>query len=143
MVSGLVTSPCDQERIFSGDARLMRIASKSEVSEPRVSKDGLIFLASSFQLPASSQGSKTVAGISKVLPVPGAVSQREAGSWKLAAVYPSVNAGVCSSSASSTGFFFVFISSTSRHSACSSRMRTLNDSGSPGWNDASPLTIAS
>src|SRR5579859_905263 len=29
MVSGLVTSPCDQLRIFSGDARLMRIASKS------------------------------------------------------------------------------------------------------------------
>src|SRR5271157_856053 len=29
MVSGLVTSPCDQLRIFSGDARLIRIASKS------------------------------------------------------------------------------------------------------------------
>src|SRR4029077_1922236 len=29
MVSGLVTSPCDQLRIFSGDARLMRMASKS------------------------------------------------------------------------------------------------------------------
>src|ERR1700736_4576222 len=29
MVSGLVTSPCDQLRIFSGEARLMRIASKS------------------------------------------------------------------------------------------------------------------
>src|SRR5215468_11107794 len=31
MVSGLVTSPCDQLRIFSGDARLMRIASKSAI----------------------------------------------------------------------------------------------------------------
>src|SRR5581483_665320 len=31
IVSGLVTSPCDQLRIFSGDARLMRIASKSAI----------------------------------------------------------------------------------------------------------------
>src|SRR5271165_3592233 len=31
MVSGLVTSPCDQLRIFSGDARLIRIASKSAI----------------------------------------------------------------------------------------------------------------
>src|ERR1700690_3409703 len=31
MVSGLVTSPWDQLRIFSGDARLMRIASKSAI----------------------------------------------------------------------------------------------------------------
>src|SRR6266516_4961672 len=29
MVSGLVTSSCDQLRIFSGEARLMRMASKS------------------------------------------------------------------------------------------------------------------
>src|ERR1043165_7514024 len=43
MVSGFVTSPCDQERIFSGDARLMRIASKSVVREPRVSKLGLMY----------------------------------------------------------------------------------------------------
>src|SRR6516165_9662760 len=34
MVSGLVTSPCDQLRIFSGDARLMRIASKSAIGFP-------------------------------------------------------------------------------------------------------------
>src|ERR1700682_2054308 len=32
MVSGLVTSPCDQLRIFSGDARLMRMASKSAIT---------------------------------------------------------------------------------------------------------------
>src|SRR5262249_61269996 len=32
IVSGLVTWPCDHERIFSGEARLMRIASKSGVS---------------------------------------------------------------------------------------------------------------
>src|SRR5436190_372320 len=31
MVSGLVTSPCDQLRIFSGDARLMRMESKSAI----------------------------------------------------------------------------------------------------------------
>src|SRR5665213_507031 len=31
MVSGLVTSPCDQLRIFSGDASMMRIASKSVI----------------------------------------------------------------------------------------------------------------
>jgi hypothetical protein len=29
MVSGLVTSPCDQLRIFSGEASMMRMASKS------------------------------------------------------------------------------------------------------------------
>src|ERR1700760_3546380 len=31
MVSGLVTSPCDQERIFSGLASEMRMASKSVI----------------------------------------------------------------------------------------------------------------
>src|SRR5271169_2614678 len=31
MVSGLVTSPCDQERIFSGLARLIRMESKSAI----------------------------------------------------------------------------------------------------------------
>jgi len=31
MVSGLVTSPCDQLRIFSGEAKLMRIESKSAI----------------------------------------------------------------------------------------------------------------
>src|SRR5437899_10430567 len=32
MVSGLVTSPCDQLRIFSGDARLIRMESKSVIA---------------------------------------------------------------------------------------------------------------
>src|SRR3984893_8806548 len=31
MFSGLVTSPCDQLRIFSGEARLIRMASKSAI----------------------------------------------------------------------------------------------------------------
>src|SRR3954471_602389 len=35
IVSGLVTSPCDQLRIFSGEARLMRMASKSAIVLPR------------------------------------------------------------------------------------------------------------
>src|SRR5436305_15198907 len=35
MVSGLVTSPCDQLRIFSGDARLIRMESKSVMVLPR------------------------------------------------------------------------------------------------------------
>src|SRR5512146_2715553 len=35
MVSGLVTSPCDQLRIFSGEARLIRMASKSAIELPR------------------------------------------------------------------------------------------------------------
>src|SRR5574340_941299 len=35
MVSGFVTSPCDQLRIFSGLARLMRIESKSVMLLPR------------------------------------------------------------------------------------------------------------
>jgi hypothetical protein len=38
MVSGLVTSPCDQLRIFSGDASMMRMASKSVMGE--VSSNG-------------------------------------------------------------------------------------------------------
>ena len=32
MVSGFVTSPCDQLRIFSGEAREMRMASKSAIT---------------------------------------------------------------------------------------------------------------
>src|ERR1051326_1469977 len=47
------------------------------------------------------------------------------------------------SGAASIAFFFVFISSTSRHRLWSSGMRTLNDSGRPAVNDASPLTMAS
>src|SRR5262249_6975004 len=35
IVSGLVTSPCDQLRIFSGEATLIRIASKSVMLLPR------------------------------------------------------------------------------------------------------------
>src|SRR5579872_2525285 len=35
MVSGLVTSPCDQLRIFSGEARLIRMLSKSVIVWPR------------------------------------------------------------------------------------------------------------
>ena len=65
-------------------------------------------------------------------------------SWKLGLIYTCSNTGSPSFTGSgSIGFFLVEISSTSRHSDCSSRMRTLNDSGSPGVNDASPLTIAS
>src|SRR5438874_10795535 len=35
MVSGLATSPCDQLRILSGEARLMRMASKSATAFPK------------------------------------------------------------------------------------------------------------
>src|SRR5689334_22575188 len=35
MVSGLVTSPCDQLRIFSGDAMLILMASKSAIGFAR------------------------------------------------------------------------------------------------------------
>src|ERR1700689_3865115 len=59
MVSGLVTSPCDQLRIFSGDARLMRIASKSAIVF--CISNGLernkVFLR--FLLSSSGQGSVT------------------------------------------------------------------------------------
>src|SRR5271165_6303780 len=59
MVSGLVTSPCDQLRIFSGDARLMRIASKSAMVF--CISNGLernkVFLR--FLLSSSGQGSVT------------------------------------------------------------------------------------
>src|SRR5215471_17789535 len=44
MVSGLVTSPCDHDWIFSGDARLMRIASKSLVSAEGSWNEGRIYL---------------------------------------------------------------------------------------------------
>jgi hypothetical protein len=56
MVSGLVTSPCDHERIFSGDAREMRIASKSVIG--LVISNGLerykVFLLAVQQLAAGS-----------------------------------------------------------------------------------------
>ena len=86
--------------IFSGDARLMRMASKSEVNELRSWKEGRIG-------------------------------------------YTSSSAGAGAAAATSTGFFLVFKSSTSRQSDWSSRINTLNDSGNPAVNDASPFTIAS
>src|SRR5438309_1539623 len=60
MVSGLVTSPCDQLRIFSGEARLMRIASKSAIGFARSkglerNKVFLHFLLSRQQPVASGQ----------------------------------------------------------------------------------------
>ena len=42
MVSGLETSPCDQDRMVSGEARLIRMASKSAVSELRSAKVDLL-----------------------------------------------------------------------------------------------------
>src|SRR5262245_2768293 len=42
MVSGLVTSPCDHDMILSGDASEIRIASKSDVKDPRSWKLGLM-----------------------------------------------------------------------------------------------------
>jgi hypothetical protein len=38
----LVTSPWDHDRILSGDARLIRMASKSGINEPFASKLGLM-----------------------------------------------------------------------------------------------------
>ena len=94
MVSGFVTSPNDHERIFSGEASEMRIASKSARS--------VVLL-----------------------------------SWKLGLIYTCSNTGSPSfTGTGSIGFFFVEINSTSRQSDCSSRMSTLNDSGSPGVNEA-------
>src|SRR5438445_11723555 len=60
MVSGLVTSPCDQLRIFSGEARLMRMASKSAIGFARSkglerNKVFLHFLLSRQQPVASGQ----------------------------------------------------------------------------------------
>jgi hypothetical protein len=43
MVSGLVTSPWDQLRIFSGDAREMRIESKSAIKFARSYGEDLIY----------------------------------------------------------------------------------------------------
>ena len=92
MVSGLVTSPWDQDRIFSGLARRILIASKSGTTRPMSTfgRIGIIRLIRSSALQC-----------------------------------------------------FVLISSTSRHRLCSSRIRTLNDSGRPGVNTVSPLTMAS
>src|SRR5580658_6221095 len=52
MVSGLVTSPCDQLRIFSGDANMMRMASKSVIG--LVSSNGFERNKATLQLLAAS-----------------------------------------------------------------------------------------
>src|SRR5271157_4625599 len=52
MVSGLVTSPWDQLRIFSGDAREMRIESKSAIKFARSYGEDLK-IASSFYKPST------------------------------------------------------------------------------------------
>src|SRR5215471_1445718 len=62
MVSGLVTSPWDQLRIFSGDARLMRIESKSAIRFAlSYGEDRCIFLL-------YENRSLTVAALSKTAP---------------------------------------------------------------------------
>src|SRR5712671_1897963 len=61
MVSGLVTSPCDHDRIFSGEARLIRIASKSLVSAERSWNEGRIYL-----LPPGAPAPRTPPGAPKL-----------------------------------------------------------------------------
>ena len=56
MVSGLVTSPWDQDRIFSGLARRIRIASKSSIDRPgsRLGLIGIITLIGTTSNPAGA-----------------------------------------------------------------------------------------
>src|SRR5689334_20767035 len=124
MVSGLVTSPCDQLRIFSGDARLMRMESKSAIKlalsygeDRKITSRILLKNPRNFhrrgaegKIPLLLRGEKTQSAASAV------------------------------SIVTSRGFF---INSTSRHNDCNSRISTLNDSGTPGSMAASPLTMAS
>src|SRR5437588_10902168 len=119
MVSGLVTSPCDQLRIFSGEARLIRMESKSAI------KFALSYGEERYIIsPWVVGGGKWAVGPTTYL-------------QPLLPAYQSAARAV---SAISRGFF---INSTSRHSDCSSRIRTLKDSGTPGSAAASPFTMAS
>src|SRR6185312_9408499 len=62
MVSGFVTSPCDQLRIFSGEAKLMRIASKSAIGFARSNGLERNKISSNSAGYATASGSETVAG---------------------------------------------------------------------------------
>src|SRR5437868_14897409 len=171
MVSGLVTSPCDQLRIFSGEARLIRMASKSAIGFPRSKgleryKVVLRFLrlyaaacGSQFssQLPVLNSQLKTALIHSCFAAVKSAL-QRSLIFLILCLIPRSQLSSAStenrerrtenwvfqSAAAAATGFLSVtLISSTSRHSDCNSRIRTLNDSGTPGSMAASPFTMAS
>src|SRR4029077_21227512 len=82
MVSGLVTSPCDQLRIFSGDARLMRMASKSAtgfaISNGLERHMFLRFPAALTRLPAAVDFSSQFAVLSSECKSAGALPFRDA-----------------------------------------------------------------
>src|SRR5437868_15500522 len=125
MVSGLVTSPCDQLRIFSGEARLMRMASKSAIGFARSkglerNKVFLHFLLSRQQPVASGQLPVLMFRQGRERTPCGTVSQ-----ICLRARWRTDNSVLatrnCSQSAAAacTGFLSpVLISSTARHSDC-------------------------
>ena len=170
MVSGLVTSPCDQLRIFSGEAREMRIASKSVMG--LLSSNGLERykttllgtwrrIDSSKRMPAAfpefillgpscpsrerllrDRGLKNFDLKNVILFPISSVAIGNAGKQKARRPQSLARSAAA---VVGTGCFFspCLISSTSRQSDCSSRIKTLNDSGTPGSIAASPLTMAS
>ena len=163
MVSGLVTSPCDQLRIFSGEASMMRIASKSVIglvssngfernkvtllggpfsSRRGISRDSFMgpSLPGKRRLPLSRRTTKNSLLPAQPLVSSHAVSQQSRPGHRS-------QDQSATAATSGTGTFLRrsarLMSSTSRHSDCNSRMSTLNDSGTPGSIAASPLTMAS
>src|SRR6266496_4894671 len=120
MVSGLVTSPKDQERIFSGEAREILIALKS------FSVVGLV---------AKARVSTLFAPLKRSLDAAGREQAAAAHHPMVRRPRPPVRKSLIQ--------VHLFKSSTSRQRDCSSRTRTLNDSGRPGPAGISPLTIAS
>src|SRR5580692_8063116 len=81
MVSGLVTSPCDQLRIFSGEASEMRMASKSVMG--LVSSNGLeryktTLLGTLLQVSSSEACLATFPGLILLgLSFPGAIARED------------------------------------------------------------------
>src|SRR5215467_2930062 len=131
MVSGLVTSPCDQLRIFSGDARLMRMESKSAIKLAlSYGEDRKI----TSRIPLENL--TTVNAETRSSPRPQRSKHEDV--LRVSALYQSAASAV--SIVTSRGFF---INSTSKHNDCNSRISTLNDSGTPGSIAASPFTMAS
>ena len=172
MVSGLVTSPWDQLRIFSGDARLMRMASKSAMvfcisnglernkvflRFPRQCRcrlrPSLLVLSSQLSAKPGSnlaghaalRANAAVAVIQKNSSFIRGSRSHSQPQLRTENREPGTGNWFHQSAAAlAVGFFSpALISSTSRQSDCNSRISTLNDSGTPGSMAASPLTMAS
>src|SRR5215813_12503440 len=82
MVSGLVTSPCDQLRIFSGDARLIRMESNSATALFR--SNGLErYKVSSCGLYAAAAAPGFLQFLFQSQPQPGCIPELRQAGWLL------------------------------------------------------------